>query len=203
MDLLLLSSITLGLLHALAPDHWLPFVMMGRAQKWSRVRLTFFTSLAGLGHVTSSLVIAGVGVLLGVAAEQVELFESNRGNVASLLLIGFGIAYLVWGIKNWGRKHSHGADKVKALSSWTLSAVIVFGPCEPLIPLVFVGYGIGWAAVVAVFVAFSLSTILMMLLQVHLASYGISFLKSHWLEHGSEVMAGGVIVLLGVAMRIF
>ncbi len=203
MNLLLLSSLTVGILHALAPDHWLPFVVMGRAQKWSRMRLTIITVLAGIGHVSSSLIIASLGVLLGVAVDQVELFESSRGNIASLLLIGFGLAYMVWGIKNWGKKHSHGIEQAKVLSYWTLFALVVFGPCEPLIPLVFAGYGLGWSAVAAVFAAFSLSTILMMLLQVQLASYGVSFLRSHWLEDGSDAIAGGVIAVTGVAIRVF
>jgi len=203
MNLLLLSSLTVGILHALAPDHWLPFVVMGRAQKWSRTRLTIITVLAGIGHVSSSLIIASLGVLLGVAVEQVELFESSRGNIVSLLLIGFGLAYMVWGIKNWGKQHSHRTEQTTVLSYWTLFALVVFGPCEPLIPLVFAGYGLGWGAVAAVFAVFSLSTILMMLLQVQLARYGVSFLRSHWLEHGSDAIAGGVIAVTEVAIRIF
>ncbi|MEK9137735.1 MAG: hypothetical protein AAB393_11485, partial [Bacteroidota bacterium] len=106
MDILIISTITIGVLHALAPDHWLPFVMLGRAQQWSKWKLTSVTALAGIGHVASSLLIGAIGVLLGVAAERVNLWESSRGNIASLLLIGFGVAYMVWGIKNWGRKHS-------------------------------------------------------------------------------------------------
>jgi hypothetical protein len=176
--------------------------MLGRAQKWSQWRLTLSTIIAGLGHVTSSLLIGAIGVLLGMAAERVNLWESTRGNIASLLLIGFGLAYMVWGIKNYGKKHSHALDRAKTVSYWTLFALIVFGPCEPLIPLLFVGYGYGWSAVFLVFLLFGLATIGMMLLQVHLVSYGVSLLRVHWLEHASDIVAGGVIAATGVAIRI-
>lgn len=202
MRLLMLSALTIGIVHALAPDHWLPFVMLGRAQKWTQWRLMLSTILAGLGHVTSSLMIGGLGVLLGMAAERVNMWESTRGNVASLLLIGFGLAYMVWGIKNYGRKHSHVWQRANTISYWTLFALIVFGPCEPLIPLLFVGYGYGWSAVVSVFLVFGLATIGMMLLQVHFAFYGLALVKTHRLEHAADIIAGGVIAATGIAIRL-
>lgn len=202
MNVLLLSTAAVGLLHALAPDHWLPFVMLGKAQNWSRWKLTTVTTLAGLGHVSSSLLIGGIGVALGVAAERMQLWESSRGNIASLLLIGFGLAYMVWGMKNWGRKHTHGMDKAKVVSYWTLFAVIVFGPCEPLIPLILAGSAYGWAEVFLVFLLFSLTTIGTMILQVQLAAFGFSFFHFHRLEHASDVLAGGVIALTGIVIRV-
>jgi sulfite exporter TauE/SafE len=202
MDILIVSTLTVALLHALAPDHWLPFVMLGRAQRWSPWKLTGITSLAGLGHVSSSLLIGAIGVLVGMAAEKINLLESHRGSIASLLLIGFGLAYMVWGIKNWGRKHTHEMKNANVVSYWTLFALVVFGPCEPLIPLIFVGYGFGWMVVLAVFAVFGIATIAMMLVQVHLASAGMRLLRAHWLEHGSHAIAGGVIALTGVAIMV-
>ncbi|MBM4161800.1 MAG: hypothetical protein FJ217_11990 [Ignavibacteria bacterium] len=202
MNILLISTLTIGMLHALAPDHWLPFVMMGKAQRWTKWKLTSVTILAGLGHVSSSLLIGAIGVLLGIAAERVNLWESSRGNVASLLLIGFGLAYMVWGIKNWGRRHSHELEKAKVVSYWTLFALIVFGPCEPLIPLIFASSAFGWSSVFLVFALFGISTIGMMLVQVHLASFGVSLIRSHRFEHASDVIAGGVIALTGVMIRV-
>jgi hypothetical protein len=202
MNVLILSTFTVGILHALAPDHWLPFVALSKAQQWSGWKLTTVTTLAGLGHVSSSLLIALLGVLLGIAADRVSLWETNRGNIASLLLIGFGVAYMVWGTKNWGRKHSHELETSKVVSYWTMFALIVFGPCEPLIPLIFASSAYGWAQVFIVFILFGLSTIGMMLVQVHVATFGVSLLRSHRLEHASDVIAGGVIVLTGVTIRL-
>jgi hypothetical protein len=35
-----------------------------------------------------------------------------------------------------------------------------------------------------------------------LAYYGISLLRIHWLEHASDIIAGGVIAATGVAIRV-
>ena len=137
-----------------------------------------------------------------MAAARVNRWEATRGNMASFLLIGFGPAYMVWGIKNYGKKHSHALEHAKTVSYWTLFALIVFGPCEPLIPLLFVGYGYGWTAVFLVFLLFSVATIGMMLVQVHLVYYGVSRLRFHRLEHASDIIAGGVIAATGVAIRV-
>ncbi len=202
MNILMISTGVVGALHALAPDHWLPFVMLGKAQNWSLRRLTTITILAGIGHVGSSLLISSVGILLGVALEQVNLWESARGNVASLLLIGFGIAYMVWGWKNLKKKHLPVVEPAKVVSYWTLFALIIFGPCEPLIPLVFAAYASGGMAVLFVFLVFAFATVAMMLVQVHFAYLGISSLRVHWLERGSDVIAGGAIALTGIVIRL-
>ena len=205
MSVFVISAFTIGLLHALAPDHWLPFVMLGKTQQWSKWKTTTVVFLAGLGHVSSSVVIAIIGLLLGSAVQHVYGWESIRGNVASMLLIGFGVAYTLWGIKQWRQphSHSHSHDKAKIVSYWTLFALIVFGPCEPLIPLIFASVPYGWMTVAVVFSIFTFVTLLMMQLQVHMALFGLSFFHSHWLEHAGDIIAGSVIALTGVALRVF
>jgi hypothetical protein len=53
-----------------------------------------------------------------------------------------------------------------------------------------------------VFLLFGLATIGMLIVQVHLVYYGISLLRIHWLEHASDIIAGGVIATTGVAIRV-
>lgn len=62
------------------------------------------------------------------------------------LLIGFGVAYGLWGLKHAQHPHPHIAleQAVKAYAlrrMWMLVAIVVFGPCKPLIPLMFVAAG--------------------------------------------------------------
>jgi hypothetical protein len=71
-----------------------------------------------------------------------------------------------------------------------------------LIPLIFAGWAYGWYAVFLVFVLFGISTIGMMIVQVHLATFGVSLIRSHWFEHASDVIAGGVIALTGIMIRV-
>lgn len=203
MELLLLSAVTIGALHALAPDHWIPFVALARAQQWSKWKTTYSVFLAGLGHVSSSAVIGLIGVLLGVATDYVSGWEKIRGDIASLLLIGFGVAYMIYGLKQIGKHHTHSHSKAKTVSYWMLFIVVIFGPCEPLIPLLFASSAFGWMTVVMTVGIFSTATIAMMLLQVHAALWGISAFRSHLVEHASDAVAGVVIVITGIAIKVF
>ncbi len=57
------TGFTVAFFHAAIPTHWLPFVLVGRAQHWTRAKTLLVTMLAGLGHV---LFTAALGFLVVV-----------------------------------------------------------------------------------------------------------------------------------------
>jgi hypothetical protein len=197
---LLLSSASVGFFHALAPDHWLPFVALAKSSRWSMGKLGWVTLLAGLGHVASSLLLGFIGLWAGLALHRLEGTESWRGSVGMWLLIGFGVAYGLWGLKHAQHPHPHVSiqDAVKAYAvrrMWILFAIMVFGPCEPLIPLMFVASGHGLPAVWAVSFVFSLITVLMVVGQSCLSYAGVRLIQAPWMERYAHALAGLVIVL--------
>lgn len=200
--ILLVSTLSVAFLHALAPDHWMPFAAIARAQRWSKTKLLLITFISGIGHVGISIVFSIIGILLGFSLSKLKGIEGQRGEVALWLLIGFGIAYMIWGIKKAKEKKREVIDeekvKAKTVAVWTCFAVIVLGPCEPLVPLAFLGYNYGWSGVITVSVIFSIVTIIMMLAQSLLAFMGIQLIKSNMLERYSHAFAGLVIALTGV-----
>ena len=108
--LLCWTAASIGFIHtALGPDHYLPFVMMGKVRNWSIAKTSWVTLLCGSGHVLSSVVLGLLGVYLGTEVLKLEALEAYRGTIAAWLLISFGFAYFIWGIhkaiKN--KKHSH------------------------------------------------------------------------------------------------
>lgn len=198
---LLLSTLSVAFLHALAPDHWMPFAAIGRAQKWSKLKLLWITFISGLGHVGISIIFSIIGILLGFSLARLKSLEGHRGEIAVWLLIGFGLAYMLWGIKKAKEaKHKEldkASRKAKTVAVWTMFAVIILGPCEPLVPLVFLGYNYGWVGVITVSAVFSVVTIFMMLAQSLLAFMGIQLIKADIVERYSHAMAGFVIALTG------
>lgn len=200
------STLSIAFFHALAPDHWMPFAAIGRAQKWPMSKLMFITFISGLGHVGISIIFSVIGIALGFTLDKLHKFEGGRGSIALWLLIGFGIAYMLWGIK---QAHSHDHDNIdkeklkkQAVSVWIMFAVVVLGPCEPLVPLAFLGYNFGWVGIISVSVAFSLVTLSMMLLQSFLAFKGIQLINVHLAEKYSHALAGLVIALTGVLVMV-
>ncbi|HHT9132440.1 MAG TPA: sulfite exporter TauE/SafE family protein [Candidatus Tripitaka californicus] len=212
MEALILSAIGVGLVHSLAPDHWLPFASLAQAQGWSRKKLLVVSFLAGLGHVGSSFVLGVLGIVLGMGLAHMEGVESFRGNVAGFLRIGFGVAYALWGLQHIRDHHLHfhepsdirlrrtGLHKGEIVTFWTLMAIFVFGPCEPLIPLMFLAVQHGWSGIWLTTTAFSVTTVFMVMAQSMLAFMGLSLLPQRSLEKWSHVMAGGVIALTGLAV---
>ena len=212
----------------LGPDHYLPFIVISRARKWSLFKTLLISFFCGLGHVMSSVILGFVGIALGIAVTRLENTESFRGGVAAWLLIGFGFAYFIWGmhraIRNKPHKHLHihpdgkehehvhtheaehthvHDEKKKAgLTPWILFTVFVFGPCEPLIPLVMypaVKHNI--SGVVLVSLAFGLTTILTMLVIIAISSWGASFLRLGRLERYVHAIAGAMIFISGLSVQ--
>ena len=235
---LAVAAVSIGFIHTLfGPDHYLPFIVMSRAREWSRTRTVWITFLCGLGHVGSSVVLGSIGVALGIAVNKVTPIEDVRGSIVAWLLIAFGLAYAVWGLRRaWRNKphthahfhlesdstgehrHNHRHDdehahvhdlpagrasgeKRPSITPWVLFTVFVFGPCEPLIPLLMYpaatrsAWGLGLVTGL-----FALTTIGTMLTVVLMGSWGVSFLPFRKLERYTHALAGATIALCGVAI---
>jgi nickel/cobalt exporter len=229
LNALIVTAASIGFFHTiLGPDHYLPFVMMSWSRKWSTARTTLITFLCGLGHIGSSVVLGLIGVSLGLAVKKLEVVESTRGNVAAWLLIGFGLVYCVWGLRRAyrGRPHSHGhshADAVAhahihshhiehshvhddkatgSIAPWALFLVFVFGPCEPLIPiLMYPAAKSSLFGLIVVTSVFGTATVATMLGVVLLARGGVNFMRLARLQRYSHVIAGATICLCGLAIQ--
>ena len=203
MGALLTAAVSVAFFHALAPDHWLPFVALAKGSRWSMRQLGVVTTLAGIGHVTSSLLLGMVGLWAGVAVHRLQGAEAWRGSVAIWLLIGFGVAYALWGLKHAQHHHPHVSVQEIATAYatrriWMLFAILVFGPCEPLIPLMFLAYQHGVRTVLWVSGAFSAVTVAMVVGQSMLSYAGVRLINAPWMERYAHTMAGLVIVLTAV-----
>jgi nickel/cobalt transporter (NicO) family protein len=95
-----------GALHTLAPDHWVPFAALGRAEGWSARRTALVTAGCGLGHVTVSVLLGAASLVLGL--ELMQAVGARLENLAGMLLIGFGVAYGAWGTHRAMRDRIHG-----------------------------------------------------------------------------------------------
>jgi sulfite exporter TauE/SafE len=231
LKMLLLTAGSLGFVHTLlGPDHYVPFIMMSWARNWSAARTTAITVVCALGHVGSSVVLGLIGVSLGLAVKSLEGTESVRGNVAAWLLIMFGLAYLVWGIRLVYRRHPHqhphphlagaapghlhphthlgehahvhDAQSAQSLTPWVLFVVFVLGPCEPLIPILMYPAAKGGAGdLLLVSLVFGGVTTATMLGAVFLGKAGVSFLPLKKIQHYSHALAGATILLCGLAIQ--
>jgi hypothetical protein len=149
----------------LGPDHYLPFVALGRSRGWTARRTLGVTLLCGSGHIVGSVLLGFLGLYLGIRLGTLEWIEGVRGDLAAWGLVAFGLVYLSWGLRRaWRRRphrhwhrhgatlhrheHSHDGEHVHVHSgpdaadgggrsavAWVVFVIFVLGPCEPLSPL--------------------------------------------------------------------
>ena len=101
LKLLSTTAVSIAFIHTLlGPDHYLPFVALGEAKKWSLPKTMLITFLCGLGHVLSSVIIGFIGIAAGVAVNKLVGIETVRGSIAAWLFIAFGLIYMVVAIRN-------------------------------------------------------------------------------------------------------
>ncbi len=61
---LYLTAASIGFFHTLlGPDHYIPFIVISKARKWSMWKTNLITFLCGIGHVGSSILIGFIGIL--------------------------------------------------------------------------------------------------------------------------------------------
>lgn len=223
------AALSIGFFHTIfGPDHYLPFVAMSKARKWSMAKTGLITLLCGLGHVLSSVVLGFVGIALGVAVFKLESIESFRGDIAAWFMLIFGFTYFVWGlrmaIRSKPHSHSHEHERRKLhehphkhidehlhihapngktnITPWVLFTIFVFGPCEPLIPILMYPAAKGnLASVAIVATVFGAATISTMLALVFIFSYGLSKFPLARVERYSHAFAGLIIFLCGGAIK--
>lgn len=224
---ILAAAASLGLIHTvLGPDHYIPFAALAKARGWSDSKTALITFLCGVGHVASSVLIGLAGIAMGSAVSRLEWLEGARGDLAGWLLLSFGLVYMLWGIKQAvkGRTHthihSHGEegphahehrhetahahphDEKTSATPWALFIVFVFGPCEPLIPvLMYPALKTGLGLALAAAAVFSAATIAAMLACVFLLLRGLSFVPAQRLERYAHALAGFAVFACGVAVK--
>jgi sulfite exporter TauE/SafE len=226
--LLSVTAISIGFVHTiLGPDHYLPFIVLSEAKKWTLRKTMFITFICGLGHVLSSVVLGLVGIAVGISLNRLVDAESFRGNIAAWLFIAFGLVYMIISIRNLirnkkhhhthfhpgGEQHSHEhnhqkehlhihENNVVKTTPWILFLIFIFGPCEPLIPIIMypaAQNNIGGAVLVSVL--FSAVTIATMMSVVLVFKLGFSRINLKPIEKYSNVIAGAVIFLSGMAIQ--
>jgi sulfite exporter TauE/SafE len=224
------TAISIGFLHTLlGPDHYLPFIVMSQAKKWSLRKTMIITFVCGLGHVMSSVLLGIAGIAIGISVSKIVSVESFRGNIAAWLFVAFGLVYMIISIRNLikkkrhthshlhhtGEKHVHEHDHNKEhthinqserskTTPWVLFLIFVFGPCEPLIPLLmYPASKNNFHGAIIVALLFSVVTIVTMMSVVLVFNLGLNKINLKPVEKYSHVIAGAMIFFSGFLILVF
>lgn len=204
MDSIFVGSLTLSLLHALIPSHWLPFVTIGKTEHWSSRQTLTVTAIAGLAHTVSTTLL---GVLVSLAGWQLaENYHDLSERAIPLLLLALGLWYFMQHLRH---RHTHdhidaGASRKNRTFSGlllSLGLAMFLSPCLEIEAYFLSAGAKGWGAVALVALIYNVITLSGMLLMVMLGRRGLQQVHAHWFEHNENLITG--LTLIGLAVLNF
>lgn len=193
-------------LHAALPTHWLPFVLVGRAQRWSLGRTLGSVAAAGLAHVATTAVLGGLLVAAGLALDQ--WIAGIMPHISALMLFAFGGFYLIRATLRRPAPvtpSGHVLDLAEPAVShgaafWGLVALLALSPGEVLLPIYLSSANEGLAAMSLLTLAFAIGTIAGMGVFTLLARAGASLLKlEKWARYEGAILG---LALIGLGLLV-
>jgi threonine/homoserine/homoserine lactone efflux protein len=217
VPLLLVAAGTVGFLHSILPDHWVPLAVVARTRRWSIFHTARISLLASVGHVLTSIVLGGIIAAVGLQFRA--RFEAQQNHIVGVVLVVTGVAFLIWGLFGGGHSHSHDEhdhahphpdDKTvhevadSSVARRIAGIVVPFGaaasPDLTILPIFLAASAVGAGAVFGVLATFSvvtLTTFVVLTVAATLAGYQV---KGEWLEENANTITGLVLMVIGVAV---
>ena len=201
---LAVAAASVGALHSLAPDHWVPIAAVARARAWSARRTARIALACGFGHVTVSVGLGLTALVTGEAA--VRALGDRSGTIASALLIAFGVLYALWGARHalhrWRHGHDHAHAARQATTAWTLFAIYCADPCVAVVPILLAAAPLSRASTLAIVIVYEAATIATMVTLTAVARAGASAVRGAWVERWGDSAAGGLIAATGIVVAL-
>jgi len=198
---ILIGSFALSLLHAMIPNHWIPLVVIGKSERWSKGELLGTTLLVAFSHTASTILIGFFVGLIGY--NLATLYKPVIRWVAPTILLILGILYL--GREVGVHIHAHrelikppSIHRSKSALLLSLSVAMFFSPCIEIESYYFIAGSLGWSGILLVSMVYLVISVSCMLLLVNFGFIGIEKIKWHFLEHHEKRITGTILVLLGI-----
>jgi ABC-type nickel/cobalt efflux system permease component RcnA len=225
---LLAGAFLLSCLHGLIPNHWAPFVVLGRDRQWDSGRIALVTLVGGAAHLSSTVLI---GVAIGVAGYALTLwYEAVMRWAAPVILVAAGLWILRRGDHRHGRRrddepsrdddhpehcddeschvhhpeHSHfhfGPHDLATIG--TLCAVMFLSPCLELETYYAVAARRGWLGIATVSVIYMVVTVAVMTAMAGFAAKSLEQVRWPFLARHEHKISGGLLIALGLVWLAF
>lgn len=223
------TGFTVAFFHAAIPTHWLPFVLVARARKWSRAKALGVSVFAGLGHVALTSLLGLAIAWFGFQMD--EHFGHTFTQVAGWVLLAVAAFYFWRQFRGHGLMHHHtpgghhepsahcgheeknshleaeleGSSVVApGNGDWAaisgLFVMLTLSPCEGFLPVYLSGVQFGWQGFFVLSGILAAGTLGGMLLFTWLTLVGLEKVELKRIERWEAGLLGVVFTVLGVLM---
>ncbi len=200
---ILIGAFVVSTIHALMPDHWIPLVLISKAEGWSQGETLWISALVTLPHMISTILLGMAVGLIGLQLSTAyELIMERLTPTAFILIGGY---YILRGLRGKGHHH-HGDHEVyeglknkskKAIISF-LATTLFFSPCVPIGSYFLVASPAGATGLIAVSAIYLAVTLIVMMAMIYLGRKGVDRVRWNFLEHNENLITGAILVILGL-----
>ena len=202
---ILAGAFLVSVAHAILPDHWLPLILISRAEKWSQAETLWITALVTIPHLVSTILL---GFLMGMIGFRLSAsHEALMEIVAPAMFVLIGLIYVYRNYRAEG--HHHGADisnlgdRSKRKVVTLMATALFFSPCVSIGSYFFVVGAEGVASMALVSIIYVVVTLGVLLLMVTLGRRGVERIQWHFLEHNENLITGLVLIVIGLFIFLF
>ncbi len=189
-------------LHAALPTHWLPFVLVGRGQRWTLTQVLTTVAIAGSAHIVTTAIVGGLIVAAGLVVDQWIAGLLPGLSAGLLFLFGafyLGKALLRPAILAGGPSLNLSEPTVShAAAFWGLVVMMAVSPGEVLLPIYLSQATEGPVVLIALTLAFGIGTVLGMAVFTVLARAGWSVLRLERWARYEGIILGLALILIGL-----
>jgi putative Mn2+ efflux pump MntP len=200
---IIIGAFVVSTVHALMPDHWIPLVLISRAEGWSHGETMWISALVTLPHMISTILL---GMAIGLIGFQLSTaYELIMERIAPAIFILIGGYYVYKGLR-LEEHHHHGDHEAyeglkgkpkRAIISFMATALF-FSPCVPIGSYFLVASPAGATGLIAVSAIYLAVTLAVMLAMIYLGRKGVDRVRWRFLEHNENLITGAILMLLGV-----
>ena len=204
MMILVFSAAFVGLVHSLAPGHWLPVVLMVKARKWDVRKAILAAIVAASGHILLSLLLGLLTIWIGV--HFFSDYEAEIEKYSGLMLAAFGFIYAAYAYKRHAGCHGHthhGPDPKKGKTPFLFLFSIGLTPCVAVIPVFATAAAESQWLVLLTQLSFSLGVIAALVGSTLVVLKGLVKLDHPFLEHHGDVVTGLGVTVMGLLLYFF
>lgn len=196
---LIIGTLTISILHALIPSHWIPILAFEKKFNWTRVQTFRITIISALAHALSTVLL---GIAIGLLSFKIsENYEDITTIVSSVLLIVLGLVFIIRHHKH-NHFHLHNEGELQQLSSKKIITVLVTGmflsPCLEIEGYFILAGTAGIKYIFLVSLLYIIISVLGIVIWMWFAKGILKKINAHKIEHNAGLISGIVLILTGI-----
>ena len=196
---LLIGTLTISILHALIPSHWIPILAFEKKFKWTPQQTLRITIISALAHALSTVLL---GIAIGLLSFKIsEHFEYITKIVSSLILIVLGFVFIIRH-HHHNHFHLHNEGELQQLSATKVITVLVMGmflaPCLEIEGYFILAGSAGIKYIFLVALLYIIISVAGIVIWMWFAKELLKKINTHKIEHNAGLISGIVLILTGV-----